>query len=198
MSNACVDLMPVVDQISIDLTALEAPHFEKLDTYCKQPKNLAAVVDLISTEMEQTFSMRLFYEKLKHQTFEKKQNAFQVINQDYWENLPLNMPGLYLKVAGESGIKLASEACQKKVTGLVIKSGSVKEASALFSTARSLKNLKNVDLQAEVPITTLEEAHQLKAVGYSEVQIPGQLLLENVSEVHPGTLLVKIAVNRLN
>lgn len=177
-----MDLWPVVDQINLDLTSFDQVHFKEQKKYIEQPENMRALLTETAKSLNRHLIDRLFYEKLKTMEVSGDETVMHLYNNDYWSEINLNRPLLYAKLDSQESIKLVSSCNKEALNGVIIKAATMREATDLAKLARSLPGLKNLDLQVEVPITSLDEAKGLKAAGFSKVQIPGSLLVEKVGE----------------
>lgn len=169
-----------VDQLNIDLSPLEEQHFAAVKKYTYQPDHFRAIMSKVSQDINQSFILKLFYDKLKYEDRFKNPDFVYIYDRDFMESRPTKLPSLYLKTGSQEVFKLASALKPGTINGLIIKSNSLEEATELYKTARSLPNLTKIDLQAEVNVQTQEDVKRLKAIGYSNVQIPGSFFFKNV------------------
>jgi hypothetical protein len=173
-----------VDQLNIDLCPLDEPHFAAVKKYAFQPAHFNSIMTKISQDVNQSFILKLFYDKLKYQGQLSKPDFVYIYDKDFMESRPTNLPSLYLKTGSREVIKLASSLKPGTINGLIIRSTSLEEASELLKTARSHPSLANIDLQAEVDVETREDVNRLKALGYSNVQISGSFFFKKVNRAY--------------
>lgn len=176
--------MHLVHQINIDLSPLEHKAFADLKKYAFEPKQLDKVFERVHKDLTYNFTLKLFYDKLKQGGQLTDPEFVYLYDRDTMERSPTNLPRVYLKVHSKELIDLAGRLSPKSVDGLVIRAASIPEASEYIKTVRRHNSLGKLDLQAEVPVCSLEEVETLKKAGFSKVQIPGSFYFQEVKELH--------------
>lgn len=178
--NACKDLQSVVDQINLDFTALDQPHFAAQKAFCSKPANMASILRETCASLNGSLADRLFYEKLQTMQVPDEDNVLHLYNKDFWAEINLNRPLLYVKLDSLESLQVIARSGQQSLNGLILKAATLQEASELIKAAKRLPGLKNLDYQAEVAVTSMDQARSLRQEGFSRVQVPGTLLQEKV------------------
>ena len=173
--------MDGVDQINLDFGPLDGENFENLKKYCFQAKNFDNLLAKINEDMMQNFTLKLYYDKLKLEGKLGKPDFIYIYDKELMESRAANFPLVFLKVHSPEMLKLLSTAKLQSIDGLIIKARSFSEAQELYKTVKSHAGLKKLDVQAEVETHSLTEVKDLKALGYSKVQVPGSQLFKKVN-----------------